>query len=226
MALQKPPVMASIFTFIGFAILMTLGTWQMQRLAWKEDLLAQIEAAYEAEPAPMGYTDITKDAHLTRTKVTGTYNHAQSFLLIPRTQDGAVGAHILTPLALQGGGYVLVNRGWIAQGQNEYAQPAGRQTLIGLLRMPDAPNAFTPENIPAEGVWYYPDLEAIQSLLGLDRLAPIVLYAESSTGDDFPIGHNQRPSPNNNHLGYALFWYSLGLALLVVFFLRFMRKGA
>ena len=226
MRLQRPPLIASLFLLLSLTILGSLGTWQLQRLAWKTDLLARIDAAYAGESLLL-QGPVSGDLHLTRAAVTGRYLHADSILLAPRVHNGQLGAHLMTPLQRESGEIVLVNRGWVAEGQDiDLFTPdsgAERVRVSGLVRLPDAPNRFTPENNPETEEWYHTNITEIAAHFGLSNVAPLILFAES-TEDPRITAHTDRPQLNNNHLYYAWFWYSLAGVLIVIFALRFIAQ--
>lgn len=224
MILQRPPLIATLFLLIGLSILVSLGTWQLQRLAWKTDLLAQIDAAYIGDAPLLSSADLNEAKHLTRANIAGRYLTEKSFLIGPRTYQWKIGAHVITPFVMESNHTLLVNRGWILQGSAIPQAPRGFTNLTGLLRLPEATNSFTPDNVPEAGAWYHINLLQIADHFALNKLAPVILYAQSNINDDKVIGHNEKPQLKNNHLGYAIFWYSLGLTLIVIFVLRFMIR--
>lgn len=201
----------------AFVTLLGLGTWQVERLRWKEALLATIaeRAARAPEPAPAGgppppeYVPVFAE---------GVFRHDLEILLAPRTRNGVAGAHVLTPLEREGAAALLVNRGFVPAGRADPASraaglAAGRVRVAGVVRLPPEPGPFTPENDPAAGAWHRIDLDAIAARLGV-RLAPYVLEADASPNPGgLPVGGGAGAAIRNAHLGYALTWYGLAAAL-------------
>lgn len=233
--MKKPPLIASVFTFFAFCVLCALGSWQLQRLAWKEDLLAKIEAAQNVEPSSVQLSaeDFTPENAYARGVITGRFT-GPHIPLAPRTYDGQPGYHLYRVFQLEGGGAVLVNQGWAGlefEVQHNSADMffdalIGQiQKVEGVITSPPQPNFFTPENDLQAWSWYQIDVPQIQSALDLDkRLAPMIFRAESVTQNAIdlkPLGLPE--APNNNHLQYALFWFSMAGILLIVFYIRFIR---
>jgi surfeit locus 1 family protein len=231
MPVRRIPVWASLFTVTGVAILCGLGTWQLQRADWKRDLIAQLDKTYAADPVPATIASITADAATTqdslfysRATITGRYN-ATSFAIGPRTQDGRNGYHIITPLQLDDGGTVLVNRGWAMD--TAVPAPSSRVTVTGLLRRPEKPNMFVPPNNASTHQWYSIDIPAMATAAQITTAAPLILYAASENPADRTIAyHTARPALPDNHRNYAFFWFSMAGIMIVIYALRFLRRGS
>lgn len=228
------PFWASLFTLAGIAVLLSLGWWQLERLAWKQALLAQIDTAYQSEiPTLSDYKNLTEAAPLTRIRVRGQYSHDSEMLIIPRTWEGKVGFHLVTPLEIENGGRVLVNRGWIPVNKADPdSRPETRQMgpveITGLLRPAEKPGLFTPQNNPGTNSWYY--IDPALALNPDHPASPFILYADAETGSNkLPVQEALRWEPPNDHLGYAVFWFSMAGVLLAIFYIRFIHpqlKGA
>lgn len=222
-------LLATLLTVAAVAVLCGLGTWQIQRLHWKENLLAQIAAAREAGPQDIADIDAADVPLYARLK--GHYISGTRFLVGPRTYDGAAGYHIVMPL-LTDHGAVLVNRGWVPEGQQDsIAPPQGSVTVTGMLRAPDPGNVFTPPNAPDKNAWFRFDLQRMAVAAKVDTLAPLVMYAESEVPESAslqPVRAALAWSPPNNHMQYAVFWFTMAAALCVIYVLRFMvgRKSS
>ncbi len=212
----------------GTLFLLGLGTWQMQRLAWKTDLIAEREAglAMPAAGLPLGFdSDDEAEAFDFRTvTVTGRFRHDLEQLYGTRAHANVFGHHVLTPLVPEDGPVVLVDRGWIPADKVHPASRPGGQldgevTVSGIARYraADRPGRFTPDNEPAAGRWYHYDLEAMAAALGIE-LSPVVVEAdETDNPGGLPIGGRTRITLTNNHLQYAITWYGLAVALIGVY---------
>jgi surfeit locus 1 family protein len=229
----KPGFWATIATLLGIALLLTLGTWQVQRLFWKTELIARAEDRLGAPPvaiASAGHDWGSLDFRHVR--VSGEFAAEGAIGFGTAARDGILGSELLVPFRLPDGRLLLVDLGWIADAEFENhtfarALPAGAIELEGIARDRSAarPNRFTPSARPAEGRWYGWDLEAMALALE-GELIPIVLTLDRP----LPGMDAVRPSPvgvdyRNNHLGYALTWYGLAVGLLAVFVV-FGRKRA
>lgn len=218
------PIGLTIATTIAFAILIGLGTWQVRRLAWKEDLLARV-AALQAAPARPLETVLSRggDMDFVRVTVVCPGLAAAPGVELYTLRDGQVGSRLISACRLSRGpfGAILVDRGFV--GDNTAERPAvdaasqAPLTLIGVLRKPERGNLFSPPNRPNR--WFTRDVPAMASVLKAPRPAPVVLMAETRTNPDWPA---LVPVPipvdiPNRHLEYALTWYGLAAALLGVY---------
>jgi len=222
---QQFPVIATALTVCAVVVLCTLGAWQMKRLHWKEDILTAMQSARAAGPQDIAFQDIDGSGTL-YVQLRGRYSD-RSFPVGPRSYDGVTGFHILVPFATKDGGFVLVNRGWVPQGEeNNVRQPEGIIRVSGLLRAVEKGNPFIPPNDPDGNIWFQADLVQMARLADTAALAPLVMYAESenpeSTGLQ-PVRAALQWSPPNDHLHYALFWFAMAGVLLIVYYFRFWR---
>jgi surfeit locus 1 family protein len=228
-----PGLWATVLTLLGVAVLLGLGTWQLERLAWKRDLIALREAQLAALPAPLpaGAED-WRSWDFRRAVVEGAFRHDLEQLFGVAALDGQVGHHVLTPLVRPDGVAVLVERGWVPAAR---AHPAARRaqhtagpvqiTGIARFRGDDRPGWFTPHNRPDQGLWYWYDLPALEGALGLELL-PVVIEADAAPDPGgLPIGGRTLAELPNNHLQYALTWYGLAAGLLVVWISFGLARG-
>jgi surfeit locus 1 family protein len=217
----------------GLAILVGLGFWQVERLAWKEDLIARVEARTRAPALPISAeTDwpnvsAARDEYR-RVTASGRFQHAREVLVYtvlsePKGRFFGQGYWVLTPLELASGAIVIVNRGFVPLQRKDPAsrregQIEGPVSVSGLLRMAEVTNWFTPTNEPARGAWYRRDPAEIAKHFSLARAAPFMIDADTApVPGALPQGGETRLVFPNNHLGYALTWFGLALALLGVF---------
>ncbi|WP_188915628.1 SURF1 family protein [Salinarimonas ramus] len=224
-------IMAGIATLVSLAILVGLGTWQLQRLAWKEGLIAQIEARAYGEPGEIlpesaWGTFSRDDQEYRRVVVSGEYLLDEEIAvhgLLPGETRGQPlqGYYLLTPLRLETGAIVVVNRGFVPTPLlEEAAEPEGAVTVEGLVRASEEQPPFVPDNDPAAGQWFTRDLDAIAQARGLERVAPFYVDAvrdEAAPADAWPRGGATVLEPPNNHLQYAFTWFGLAAVLAVVF---------
>lgn len=222
-----------IAALIAFAILIALGVWQLQRLAWKEALVAKIEARMDAPPveAPAEADWPTLDLaswEYRRVRATGIFDHAHEARVYVALSDAkgplrGPGYFILTPLLRAGGDVIIVNRGFVPEAKADPAarpgsQPDGEVAVTGLLRAPEDRNAFTPADDPAKKLFFARDPGAIAKGIGLPRAAPFTIDADAaSSPGGLPQGGETRVAFPNRHLEYALTWFGLAAALAGVF---------
>jgi len=192
---------------------------------WKQGIIDERQAGYSATAVVLPERESAIEPLMwRRVKVTGHFLHAQELHLAARSLRGNVGTHVLTPLVRDNGQTVLVNRGWVPSqlkdaSRRAAGQIAGTVTLEGIVTPGSRKGWFTPDNDPSRGLWLWADLAAMAQTLGRP-LQPLVLDADDAPNPGgFPIGGQTRIDLPNDHLQYALTWYALAAALLVIFVL-------
>ena len=216
----------------GIVLLCGLGAWQLERLARKEAVIARIEARTKAPPAPLPDEAewqglAPDDFDYRRVILTGHFDHTREALVfrslkITKVDVGGPGFLVLTPLRLAGGATVIINRGFVPQDLRERAvrpqgEAIGPVTITGMMRPPEARNAFTPADDPARGQWFTRDPVAIAAALGLTRAAPFTVDADAVPGVSVPRGGVTVLAIPNNHRSYAYTWFGLAATLAGVF---------
>jgi surfeit locus 1 family protein len=219
----------------AFLVLIGLGTWQVQRLFWKEALIAARQAAVTAAPiAPPGSLAEAKTLDFHRLEARGQFRHDHELYLGASDDIGHLGYHVITPLALDGGAVLLVDRGFVPQEKRAPAsraegEVAGDVTVTGLLRLPPAgkPHWFVPNNDPAKNYWFYVDIPAMAAAAQQQNVLPYTMDADATPNPGgFPQGGQTRLDLPNNHLQYAITWYALAAALAVIATLRIRQRRA
>lgn len=223
------PLGLTVATAIALAVLVSLGVWQMQRLAWKEALLARVAALQHAPSTPIGpvLERIAQgaDAGFTRVSADCPGLGQAPFLELFSVRDGGAGVRLISACKVTSGGYgsVLVDRGFVSDQVS--VRPAIDATsvapihMIGVLRVPDRATFVTPKNEIAANHWYSRDVPAMAQALGVRAPAPMFLMAETSTNPDWKALDPQ-PLPaeiSNRHLEYALTWFGLAASLACVY---------
>ena len=224
---KRIPFWASFLTVIGVVVLCGLGTWQLQRLAWKTDIIAGLEAAYDSQSGATVFAQGFTGGEFIFGTVEGTFLPSKLVKLGPRTGGGTISYDVLVPLAI-GESVLFVNLGLNPEPYKKLKLSEFENKTIrfeGLARVPGW-NSFTPENEPENERWYRADIQQMAAVRNLDNPLPHILYAETASEDLGPFPHNTRWMPKNNHLQYALFWFTMAGALVVVYVLRFIRKPA
>lgn len=207
---------------VGFSLMIGLGSWQLDRLSWKEALIAERQAMLAASPVDLqnGVAGTTILPHR-RVRLTGEFLHKKERLVGPRTRRGFAGWDVLTPLRLSGGGVVLINRGWVPHDRKDPArrlqgQVAGIVALEGIIKRSGKRGAFVPDNDPVRNQWFDVDPAAMAMALGLSDVAPYwVIVGPAPNPGGYPKGGGGGGMPANNHLQYAGTWFGLALVLVV-----------
>ncbi len=211
-----------------------LGAWQIRRLSWKEGLIAERAAAVAAapRPAPLNAAEAQgMEFHHVTDK--GVFLNDKELFVGATSRAGQAGYRVLTPLREPDGRIVFVNRGFIPsalkdRGKRMTGEPTGTVRLEGLLRLPAnaPPNWFVPDNRPDLNYWFWVDLPAMAKADKLDHVAPFYIDADASPNPGgWPKGGVTRLALPNNHLQYAITWFSLAVAMTVIYVL-FHRRDA
>jgi len=226
---RKSLVGPTLFAIFGFVLLVGLGTWQVQRLHWKEGLIAAREAAVTAPPIVLPRTlDEARAEEFRHVRIEGKFLPIRELRVHALSRDGGDGYHVVAPFALARGGIVLVDRGFVAAGAQP-APPPGAGAVTGLLRLYQGPPSwFTPDNRPALNEWFFIDPAAMAAADDLSGVLPF--YVDEDAGPDprqYPVGGQTPLDLPNNHLQYAITWYALAAALVVYYILvvRRARRG-
>lgn len=227
---KRSPVLALIALLL-IAGLVALGVWQIERLAWKRDLIARIDARVHAPPAlfPTGWSsaDRARDEYR-RITLSGHFLNDHATLVQAATVRGS-GFWVMTPLATDNG-TVLINRGFIPTRAAAYAKPEGLVRITGLLRISEPGGGFLRSNDAATNRWYSRDVTAIAHARALTLpVAPwFVDAAQSGNPDALPVGGLTVIRFPNNHLVYAITWFTLAamVAGAYIFVMRGHRQAS
>lgn len=223
------PVLAA--TVVGLAILITLGVWQVQRLQWKEALLAQLAANAAAPPTSLAQAAQRPDPEFVKVSFTGAYAHDVAKKMMA-TFEGGQGWTVITPAVTADGYAVMVDRGRIPGQLGEaFDKPEGEVQIEGVIRTyPHGQAMFDPENDLKANIWYWWDVPSMLASSGLPQgLKPypyVVQLVPSAAAAPFPRPDEPKAKLANNHLGYAITWFGLAATLLAVagFYLHGQRK--
>lgn len=221
------PGLASL---LALSILVSLGVWQIERKAWKEDLIARIVRESKAEPAappPASAWDPARD-EFHHVRMSGHFLNDKETLvhgLAPGETPGRAlqGYYVITPFLRDDGATVLVNRGFVptelkAQADRASGLIAGETTITGILRASEPRGMFVPAPDPARGEWFNRDVPGIAAARGLGNVAPYLVEADAVPGQtSWPRGGQLRVDLPNNHLQYAFTWFGIAACLVGVF---------
>ncbi|MGO7590847.1 SURF1 family protein [Rhizobium leguminosarum] len=215
------------------AALAALGTWQVERLAWKRDLIARVEQRVHAAPVPApARADWDKvnaaDDEYRQVTVAGTLANDEETLVYASTALGP-GYWVMTPLTLADGTSILINRGFVPTERRDPAsrregQLSGPVEITGLMRMTEPKGSLLQSNDVTADRWYSRDVAAIAEKRGVGAVAPYFIDADAAANPGgLPVGGLTVIDFPNNHLVYAITWY--GLAVMVLALLVFILRG-
>ncbi len=216
-----------------FVVLIGLGTWQVQRKAWKEALIAALTERTNAPPIALPAAkdwpslDPARDEY-SHVKFTAQFDNAAEALVFGsasafRPDVGGAGYWVFTPARLADGSTVIVNRGFVPESKKDPAlraagQIAGPVDIVGALRWPDTRHWFTPTDDAAHNLFFLRDPAAIAAAKNLGAVAPFFVEQESpAPPDGLPQPGKLVVTLPDNHLQYAITWYGLAVALVGVF---------
>lgn len=228
----RPALWPTLFTIPAIITLLGLGTWQVQRMSWKNDVIARIEQRLSAAPVPLpaGLDDV--DAwEYRKVSVSGRFLHDREQYLLANEKRGVSGYHVVTPLErADGGGTVLVNRGWVpperkAAATRAEGQTGGLVTVTGVVRKPWHQGWFVPDNNVEKNIWFFGDAAAMARAMNVAAPAYFIDADASANPGGLPKGGQTRVDIPNNHWQYAITWYAFSIVLLVIYFVWHRKQG-
>ena len=206
---------------LWFAAFVALGTWQVHRLAWKQALIGKVDSRIHALPVPppgpahWSSAEIAADVYL-RLRAGGIYLNDKETLTQAVSEAGA-GYWVMTPLRTDGGSIILVNRGFVpperaSPASRTMGEIAGHVVVTGLLRLSEPKGGFLQTNDPAANQWHSRDVMEIARARALSGVAPFFIDADATENPGgFPAGGQTVVAFPNNHLVYAITWYTLAV---------------
>ena len=216
-------------------ILIALGVWQVQRLHWKEGLIAQRDAAVAAPPiAPPQSFDAARSLEFHHIVAEGVFRNDKELYLAASSDSGEAGYQVVTPLVMSDGRTMFVNRGFVPSELKDPSKRAageltGTQRVVGLLRLPSQtkPSFFLPDNRPDLNLWFWVDLPEMAKTAGVADPVPFYVDADKTPNPGgWPKGGITRLDLPNDHLQYAITWFSLAVALIVIYVLYHRRDAS
>ena len=215
-----------------FAILISLGVWQVNRLHWKLGLIAQVDRNMHAAPLS---TDealaMGQAAQYHRVVLDGRFDNSKEAYVFG-TENAAPVYHVIAPFTTNDGREFLVDRGVVPKEKLDpetrlAGRTAGETHVVGVWRTPDPPGAFTPTPDTAHRIWFAHDLKDIAKADGITKLAaPIVIEADATpNAGGWPRGGQTVVTFRNEHLQYAITWFGLAAVLFGVYIAYHVSRG-
>jgi surfeit locus 1 family protein len=221
---MRAGLVATLIALPAIVVLIGLGLWQLDRMAWKHDLIATMHQRMNEAPRAMAdILAMPADQRAWRpVMVVGRFlNDREMPLYRQDVDDGTPGYDILTPLVLADGRAVLVNRGWVPPDKRDASTrtgaPRGQVWVTGIVREVGERESFANDNSPETGEWYWIDRQSMEIHAGVGLL-PLVVVADRDTDPSaLPRGGQVRLDLPDDHLHYALTWFALAAAMAVVY---------
>jgi surfeit locus 1 family protein len=199
-----------------------LGVWQIERLQWKLALIAQVNQNLSAPPIPVDRA-LAMGAHAAqyrRVELSGRFDNGKEAYVFGTDASGAPAYHVIAPFTLADGRTLLVDRGIVPERlRNPRTRAAGElegeQRIVGIWRIPDPPNVFTPAPNSAQHIWYARDVEGMAKADHIRIAAPAIIEADATPNPGgWPKGGQTVVHFRNEHLQYAITWFGLAAVTL------------
>ena len=200
-------------------LFLSLGTWQLYRLQWKQDLISQIDQGLKS--TPIKYSNKIKNDYQ-RVVLNGKYNYENQIYLYSLNAKGQPGFDVITPFKTIEGDNVLVNRGWINKEMKNKTEInlSNKSEIYGLLRKIIKKNIFKPENDTDKNIWFSININQIKKITGKNFSNHVVFLEDNVI--NLPVPKKITIDVPNNHLKYAITWYSISISIL--FYFLYFRK--
>lgn len=210
--MERRIILPLLFGLLGAASLISLGVWQVQRLQWKEGVLATIESRMNDAPMTLRQATDPKYLDYAPVKLTGRFTGEELHVLASLKQLGAI-YRIVSAFETESGRRILVDRGYVRPEQKDAPRPAVEATIIGNLHQPEEVDSFTPAPDVDANIWYARDPVAMADALGTEWLFVTVSATSEEASPVTPLPIDTSAIPND-HLGYAITWFSLAIVWL------------
>ena len=216
---MKHKFLFSVFVIFFILVFISLGSWQIIRLNWKNNLILEIETSLKKSPVQLSETNL---ANFLKIKTSGSIDFDKQIYLYNLNENGTPGFEVINPLIIDSKNY-LINRGWIPfkKKDSEEIYEFDESNIIGILRSQGRKNIFKPDNDIKENYWFSLDRDDIFEFTG-KKFSNYIIYLD---------GNYQSPKPkiitaniSNNHKKYAITWFSLAISILLLY-LYFRRKN-
>ncbi len=231
----QPILWPTIFFIFSLTILLLLGTWQVKRLFWKNNLINFYIKQFESDIIYLHKDNyVLKDIEYRKIIVNGTFLNEKEIHITGKTYEGNAGFHVITPFLIKNGKYILVNRGWVSESykdikSRDFSMIEGETSIKGIIRYPQKKGYFVPNNEPENGFWFTIIPSEIMKFLKFNSNDFLSGFYVDVLRDGkrimIPIGVKGKPNLRNQHLSYAITWYSLAIVLIIIYFSYHYSEG-
>ena len=228
----RPLPALTIACAILLAALVALGIWQLDRLRWKLDLIAEVKRNMVSEPLTLSQAlAIGQAAQYHRVRLFGSFDNAKEAYVYGTGLQGAPVFHVIVPFTTTTGKTLLIDRGIVPRDLRDPATRTrglvqGETMLVGVWRAPDPPGTFTPSPDLAHRIWYSRDVDGI-ARVDQEQLAARVLVEADATPNPggWPKGGQTEVNFRNEHLQYAITWFLMSAGLVGVYLAYHVSQG-
>ena len=206
----------TLISIIASLICLSLSVWQIKRLKWKEDLINNLENAYNADAININeLSGNLLNFKFKKVFLEGYFVNEKSMFLGPRVNKEQVGYNLITPFSLKDDRYILINRGWLKE-KIKIKKEEKKYKIKGILKEANIKNVFTPKNSMNENLWFYINTDQMSEFSQVKVIDNIFLTLIESNPDDKFVVINSVPKISNNHLQYSITWAILAFLFLIM----------
>ena len=199
-----------LFGVLGTAALLMLGAWQISRLQWKEARIAEMDSRLKAPAVDLPATVGPKTHDFRKVRVRGSFREGRQAAFLTSQKPDGPGYRIITAFAAEDGRAILIDRGYVPEAmRNEIPPPQTSLIIEGVLRWPDETTTMTPAPDLELGLWFARDVPALAAALATEPILVVATGGGEAGADDWPRRSPPRINPPNDHLEYAITWFSL-----------------
>ncbi len=209
----------SVFTIFFILVFIALGTWQIIRLNWKNNLILEIESSLKNPPVEL--TQSNKENYL-KIKTSGSVDFEKQIYLYNLSDSGTPGFEVINPILIDGDNYLL-NRGWIPfeKKNTQEINILDQNNIVGTLRIQGKKNIFKPDNDIKKNYWFSLNRQDVSKFTG-KKFSKYIIYLDGNY--QYPRPKKITANISNNHKKYAMTWFSLAISILLLY-LYFRKKN-
>jgi surfeit locus 1 family protein len=209
----------SIFVYSFILIFISLGIWQLYRLEWKLNLISEINNAISSEPIQFNSNNIK---NFQKVSFNGKIDNEKIIYLYNLNEEGEPGFDIINPINIENKNF-LINRGWIKISDKNKPFITNNENFVGILREKSKSSYFKPDNDLPNNYWFKLEDVDLEKYTGLE-FSNYIIYLSDSNSKKIPKPKNISANLSNNHLKYALTWFSLAISIFLIY-LYFRKKN-
>lgn len=218
-----------IFSLLPLLILLSLGTWQLERLRWKTEIINSINSQIALPAIEINESIINniQDYNYRYIKLNGKFLYDKQITIYSKVFEGKVGRHLVVPFKTEFGNFII-NRGFVPENYiiNKNKENIDNNiSITGIVKFQQKINYFTPKNNLLKNDWYYINIDNLKRYLGI-TLNNFYIIEDNNEKERFPVGGQFNINIPNDHLQYSITWFSLAIALSIFMHLLWKKNVA